>query len=480
MTAANRMRWTVAALALLGAPLAAQTAVRTTPPPAARDPMAPLPATTAPGQPASILPPETTPPPTTPAPPPPPVILPPPFWPMADAQELLSVIRSIGSEGLSPKDYAPAALADAIASNDANRVAAAATTSFNLLSSDLAFGHVRGEDRIDWHVADPDLNPDRQRALLDGALAVHRVGDALRGLLPTHPQYGALRTALAESKNAAQVNVIRLNMDRWRWLPRDLGGRYIIVNVPAYTATLVENGVAVSRHKAVAGAIKTPTPQLSAIATGVILNPWWEVPTSISKEVAGKNGFVAVKDPVTKAVQRWRQPPGPSNALGQMKFVMPNPYAIYLHDTNAKSRFNNQVRAFSHGCIRTDQIGTLARLLLAEDNGPWDAAKVADTLASKKTQQASFVKPLPVYIVYFTAAATLDGTIVNYDDVYQRDGTVIAALLDLPRAAKKSTAPEAGLAKDAATKADTAPASVSTPKTKPAPVPLKNDPLRPK
>ena len=411
---------------------------------------------------------------------PPVVVQPPPFWPIADAQELLTFIQSVAANGLSPKDYAPAALADAIAARDASRVSLVATDSFNKLSSDFAFGHVRGEDRIDWHVADPDMNAARQRELLDGALAQHRVGDALRGLLPTHPQYAALRTALADPANAAQVNTIRLNMDRWRWLPRDLGARYIIVNVPAYTATLVENGVAVSRHKAVAGAIKTPTPQLSAMATGVILNPWWEVPTSISKEVAGKNGFVAVRDPVTGGAQRWRQPPGPANALGQMKFVMPNPYAIYLHDTNAKSRFNSSVRAFSHGCVRTDKIGDLARLLLAEDNGTWDATKVTDTLASKKSEKATFVKPLPVYIVYFTAAAALDGSIVRYDDVYKRDGTIIAALLDQPRAAKKSTAAEAGLATNAATAADTAPTSASAPKTKPAPVKIQNDPLRPR
>jgi murein L,D-transpeptidase YcbB/YkuD len=438
------------------------------------DPIAPLPV---PGTPIVQAPPAQ---PIAPVVVPPPVVLPPPVWPIADAQELLTTIETVAADGLSPKDYAPAALADAIAARDPTRVSAAATDSFNKLSSDFAFGHVRGEDRIDWHVADPDMNAARQRELLDAALAQHRVGDALRGLLPTHPQYGALRTALADPMNAAQVNTIRLNMDRWRWLPRDLGTRYIIVNVPAYTATLVENGVAVSRHKAVAGAIKTHTPQLSAMATGVILNPWWEVPTSISKEVAGKNGFVAVRDPVTGAAQRWRQPPGPSNALGQMKFVMPNSYAIYLHDTNAKSRFNSSVRAFSHGCVRTDKIGDLARLLLSEDNGPWDAAKVTDTLASKKSEKATFVKPLPVYIAYFTAAATLDGSIVNYDDVYKRDGTVIAALLDQPRAAKKSTAAEAGLATNAATAADTAPTSVSTPKTKPAPVKIQNDPLRPR
>ena len=428
----------------------------------APDPIGPLPA---PGAASPAANPATP----APAPLPPPVIeLPPPVWPINDAQDLLAVVQSIATEGLSPRDYGAVPLAAAITSNDPARLAIVATDSFNHLSSDLALGHVRGEDRIDWHVVDRDLDTTRQRALLDGALAQHKVGDALRGLLPTHPQYGALRTALADPKNAAQANVIRLNMDRWRWLPHDLGTRYIITNVPAYTATLVENGVALSRHRAVAGAIKTPTPQLSAIATGVILNPWWEVPTSISHEVAHKGGFVAVRDPVTKAIVRYRQPPGPSNALGQMKFVMPNPYAIYLHDTNAKSRFNSQVRAFSHGCIRTDKIGDLARLLLAEDSGTWDDARVTDAIQSKKSIQASFTKPLPVYIVYFTAAATVDGNIVNYDDVYRRDSTVIAALLNQPRARPKSTAPEAALAKSAATAADTATAAASTPKQKPA------------
>ena len=84
-------------------------------------------------------------------------------------------------------------------------------------------------------------------------------------------------------------------MDRWRWLPRDLGDKYIIVNVPGFHATLVENGVNRWKHRAIAGKLSTPTPQLSAMATGVILNPWWEVPKSIEKEAAGKKGFVPVK-----------------------------------------------------------------------------------------------------------------------------------------------------------------------------------------
>jgi murein L,D-transpeptidase YcbB/YkuD len=151
------------------------------------------------------------------------------------------------------------------------------------------------------------------------------------------------------------------------------------------------------------------------------------VPKSIEKEAAGKKGFVAVKGDDGK-VQRWRQPPGPTNALGQLKFVMPNSKAIYLHDTNARSRFNDSVRALSHGCIRTQHIIDLATQLLSDDDGPWTPERIDAALASKKTVQAKFVKSLPVYIVYFSAAALNDGRIVDYKDLYGRDPGALAAL----------------------------------------------------
>ena len=143
-----------------------------------------------------------------------------------------------------------------------------------------------------------------------------------------------------------------------------------------------------------------------------------------------------------------RQPPGPTNALGQIKFVMPNSKAIYLHDTNARSRFNSQVRALSHGCIRTENIHDLAAELGGDDGGEWTRDKIDETLASRKTVEAKFVKPLPVYIVYFSSAALTDGTIVNYDDVYKRDTKVIAALLD--RDGKAAPTPVAAAAKKVA------------------------------
>ncbi len=358
-----------------------------------------------------------------------PPALPPAIWDVPNALELLAYIKAIGSEGLNAEDYDPEGLQAAIQTGNPAVFSPAATQRFNLLSSDLALGHVKKPARIDWWVVDNDLNAAKQDALLREALAQHDLTAALNGLLPTHPQYAALKAALAATpmSEEAKRDRIRLNMDRWRWLPRDLGQKYIIVNVPGFHATLVENGVNRWKQRAIAGKLSTPTPQLNALATGVILNPWWEVPKSIEHEAAGKKGFVPVVAP-DGSIQRWRQPPGPTNALGQIKFVMPNSKAIYLHDTNARSRFNDATRALSHGCVRTEHIMDLATQLLGDDNGPWTAEKVQETLDSKKTVQANFVKPVPVYIVYFSAAALLDGRIVDYKDLYGRDAKAMAAL----------------------------------------------------
>jgi murein L,D-transpeptidase YcbB/YkuD len=362
------------------------------------------------------------------APLPPP--LPPAIWDVPNALELLAYINQIGGEGLNPADYDPAGLQAAIQTGNQAVISPAATQRFNLVSSDLALGHVKKPGRIDWWVVDNDLNGAKQDALLRSALASHDLTAALNGLLPTHPQYAALKAALAETpaSDEARRNRIRLNLDRWRWLPRDLGGKYIIVNVPGFHATLVENGVNRWKQKAIAGKLSTPTPQLNATAIGVILNPWWEVPKSIEHEAAGKKGFVPVKGTDGK-IQRWRQPPGPTNALGQVKFVMPNSKAIYLHDTNARSRFNDATRALSHGCVRTQHILDLAAELGSDDGGEWTREKIDEVLASKQTVQANFVKPVPVYIVYFSSAALNDGRIVDYKDLYGRDPKAMAALM---------------------------------------------------
>ena len=346
-------------------------------------------------------------------------------WTRAAAEQLLAYVEGVGEEGLDPADYAPDRLRNAIIANDELMLSTAATDTFLRLSSDLALGHVRA-DRADWHHVDNDLNGNQQFDLMRRAVANDSVRDALTSLLPTHPQYTELKALLASAPDQETRDMLRANLDRWRWLPRDLGKRYVIVNVPAFTVALVEDGRVIARHRVVVGKPATATPQISAVATGVIFNPWWEVPKSSAAEVRGKRGYVTVKDGDSV---RYRQPPGPANALGRMKVVMPNNYAIYLHDTPSKHLFKRDVRAFSHGCIRTEDALRFARLLL--DNPEWDEAAIDKVVASGKTVKAEARTATPVYIAYFTAAALADNQgIKTYADLYGRDSKVVLALND--------------------------------------------------
>ena len=438
-----------AAISLPAAPLLAQArpvAQPTRPAAVPAKPAAAQPGAMVPGNPAPQ--PQIAPPVVAPTPP----ALPPAMWDALNAQDLLYFIQQIGREGLNPADYDPAGLIAAMRQPDPLALSKEATDRFNRVSSDLALGHVKKSARGPWFVVDNDLDAAQQDDLLRRALAAHRITAALNGLLPTHPQYAALKAALeiTPATETAKISRIRLNMDRWRWLPRDLGPKYIIVNVPGFHATLVENGVNRWKHKAIAGATKTQTPQLSAMAVGVLLNPSWEVPPSITHEVVGKKGFV----PVMKdgKLIRWSQPPGPTNALGQVKFVMYNPQNIYLHDTNARSRFSSRMRALSHGCIRTEHIMDLATELLGDDGGTWTPDKIQAQLATGKTKQANFVKPLPVYIVYFSSAALLDGKIVDYNDLYGRDTKAMTALLSKDGGASLAPKPKPKPADQVATR----------------------------
>ena len=350
-----------------------------------------------------------------------------PLWRVAAARELLSYIERIDQEGLDPASYAPDRLREALAGGDPAALSSLANQTFLRLATDLSGGQVRGDDRVDWHMPDSSLDANRQQLMLSQA-AQGGVGPLLDGLLPTHPQYVGLRAALAQTapEDSARRELIRANMERWRWMPRDLGSRHIIVNVPAFTAALVENGRVLARHRAVVGKRTTPTPQLSTRAVAVTLNPWWNVPQSIVAEMGGRvAGFDVRRTEAGTLIVR--QPPGPRNALGRVKIEMPNQYAIYLHDTPAQALFSRPVRAFSHGCIRTQGIRDLAARLL-EPTGQWDRAQIDQAIATGDNQSVSLAQPIPVYIAYFTAAATTDGNVVTYADIYGRDAPVRQAL----------------------------------------------------
>lgn len=346
-------------------------------------------------------------------------------WQRRAAEALYQYIQAIGREGLDPAIYAPDRLRAAIDSGDDVMLGAVATPTFLRLVDDLSGGYVRGDSRVDWHMPLNTIDAASRQAMLVRA-SRGDVADTLNALLPTHPQYLGLRQALANTApdDIARRDIIRANMERWRWMPRDLGRRHVIVNVPAFTVALVEDGRVVTRHRGVVGARRTPTPQLSARISAVTVNPWWNVPQSIASEMRSTAGYQVREVNGTRLI---RQPPGPRNALGRLKIEMPNQWAIYLHDTPAQALFDRPVRAFSHGCIRTQYVRDFAADLLAP-GGQWDRAQIDAAIAAGDTRSIALAEPVPVYIAYFTAAATTDGNIVTYPDIYGRDAPVRQAL----------------------------------------------------
>lgn len=306
-------------------------------------------------------------------------------------------------------DHGPGPALDAAATDLALRLARA-----HLL------GTATDAQRAGWKIADTDRATD-----LTGWLERARAGDGLAtffaALRPTHPDYAALRAAYARERDPDRKLALARNMERWRWLPRTLGPDHILVNTATFEARLWRGGKQMGTWRVIVGKTSTPTPVFAATVTGVNLNPWWNIPASIVREKRGR--FPAGQGYVYSGGQ-WRQKPGPNNALGQMKLVMPNPYSVYLHDTPSKQLFEQDVRAFSHGCIRTgDALGFAATLL----EGVRTQVEIDAILASRQSVVIDLPQPLPVYITYFTAAPGADGTVTIAPDIYHRDKRVPAA-----------------------------------------------------
>lgn len=365
-----------------------------------------------------------------------------PHWDRADTSALLQAIEDARFEGLDPADYDAAAVRRALASGDAAALNATATRVGLKLAGDYLQGHVPARARVGWHIAGPVADEPTLTALLARATVRNEVSAALTDLLPKHSEYRALRDALAATPpgDTARVRSLRVNLERWRWMPRDLGERHILVNVPGFSLKVIDRDQLVDERAVIVGKPATPTPQFGNTVTGVILNPWWEVPQSIVRESVGNlvrrqpakakaQGYVMTR--LESGGIRVRQAPGPKNALGQMKLVMPNPYNVYLHDTPAKAKFDAAERALSHGCIRVKGAIDFAALLLESDPA-WNRAQIDRVLASGKTTHAKLSKAWPVWIGYFTVATASDGHLAFFADPYGRDAPVWKALSDGP------------------------------------------------
>jgi murein L,D-transpeptidase YcbB/YkuD len=313
--------------------------------------------------------------------------------------------------------------------------------------------------------AEPGMNPNTYDMGL--ALAVQRfqqangtygdgaIGAGTRRLLNGQPSAEPREGAIS-----AQIRAILINMERWRWLPHDLGPYYVNVNIPEFMLRVVDDGKPVHTTRVVVGKPEKQTPVLSNEMQEIVFGPFWNVPTSIKIEEIrpyvreeaswfGGGGFntavfqrhnLRLKyngEEIDPAVVDWNrvdirsfdiyQPPGPDNVLGKVKFVFPNKHDVYMHDTPQKFYFAQAVRAESHGCMRVQNPDQLAAVLLKHDRG-WSEARTEQAMEDGYDSHVALQQKIPVYITYFTLKVNDDGSLSSYGDIYGHDARMAAAL----------------------------------------------------
>jgi murein L,D-transpeptidase YcbB/YkuD len=299
------------------------------------------------------------------------------------------------------------------------------------------------------------------------SIATHDPAVYLRMLHPTHPQFKALQKKLIELRRAkandahvATIRLILLNMERWRWLPSDLGSFYVVVNVPEFILRVIANGEQSLTARVVVGRPDTQTPIFSNKMQEIVFNPYWNMPNSIkSREIqpstqrptgwfsgGGWDTSVFKRHNLRVSIQGrevdpakidWKgvdigtldiyQPPGPSNVLGRVKFMFPNKHDVYMHDTPMRFAFDEPIRAESHGCVRVENPDQLALLILRRDQG-WSQAKTASAIKHGYDQHVALKQKIPVHITYFTLRVNEDGSISTFADLYGHDARMEAAL----------------------------------------------------
>jgi murein L,D-transpeptidase YcbB/YkuD len=321
--------------------------------------------------------------------------------------------------GLPPMECA--ALAEARHRGDPAELDRIADSLALQLARQHALGWANAEARGGWHIADSDRTIDLE-GLLRSAMATGSLDRFYEDLQPQHPDFAALHEAMIRETDPIRRASIARNMERWRWLPHDLGDEYLLVNAAAFSAELWRNGRKIDSWRVIVGKPSSPTPVFAAKVTGVTLNPWWEIPPNIVRESVGtlvrRNPKLAAQRGYVWGGGRYRQRPGANNALGVMKLAMDNSFHVYLHDTPSKALFDREVRAFSHGCVRVDRPLDLAASLLSHGG---DRARLDSIVASGRTETLALRRTLPIYLVYLTATAGTDGEIRFLPDIYGRD-----------------------------------------------------------
>jgi murein L,D-transpeptidase YcbB/YkuD len=249
-----------------------------------------------------------------------------------------------------------------------------------------------------------------------------------------------------------RIDQLRASLERMRWVFRDLPDDFLVADIAGFQAYLFDEGREVWQTRVQVGKPYHATPVFQDTIRYIELNPTWTIPPGILRNETlpairrdpsylGRHNMSVVTssgEVVDPATIDWaatatggfpfmiRQEPGPDNALGRVKFMFPNPYMVYLHDTPSQGLFARSERAFSHGCIRTENPFELVELLLADQG--WDRARIDEVLASRKTTRVILETPMTVMLLYFTARVDDDGTVQFRRDVYDRDSALLDAL----------------------------------------------------
>ncbi len=369
-----------------------------------------------------------------------------------EGKKLLAALRDAKNDGLNPSDYyspMPGSLKQ-VKGAELAQIELYLTASLVDFARDLYIGKIDPTQLADEIV--PAKKTFDANAILQIA-AKQGINAALQRARPSHPQYQALRTLMGRTLDPNKRAQIAVNMERWRWLPEDLGHNHILVNQPAFKVYIYNGNSIIDERNVVVGKPEFKSPIFSDTMEYVEFNPQWNIPSSIAvneflpKLVANKSylhklGYTVYEgfDENSKEIDsrkvnwskveanqdkfpyRFVQGEGGDNALGEVKFLFPNKFNVYLHDTPSKKLFKQPSRAFSHGCIRVQDPLDFAEKIFGLAGGI-APQKIRDTVATRERKQVNLTNKLPVHLTYFTVWVE-NGQPNFYDDVYGRDSVL--------------------------------------------------------
>ncbi len=350
------------------------------------------------------------------------------------------------------------------------RVALAALRS---AAANGGWGRVPGGEALEWGVRDSRVGALRERLrqsddlppgpspVVDADFFDSFVEEGVKRFQRRHglEADGVVGTRTLEALNvpaAWRVTQVEANLERWRWLPADLGDRHVLVNVPGFSVAVREPAGVVSRHRAIVGRTTRSTPTFSSRIESLVLAPYWNVPAHLAiqdilprirrsstylasqgmKVLDARTGAPVAPSSIdwgslsgSELVERYRlrQDPGPRNALGQVKFVFPNRYAVLVHDTPDRELFERGFRAFSSGCIRVERPLEIADWLL-EGDPEWTPERSRQSIAAGKETTVPLREPVPIHLLYLTAFVDEDGRLSFAPDLYGRDAALARVL----------------------------------------------------